>query len=77
VIVDDDLAKSLRELVEFEKARCCTVQQVYRNTLCYRLLFYRSVMFGQWGFGKRMTQVGKNIVTVRICDGICLLSVLL
>jgi SpoVK/Ycf46/Vps4 family AAA+-type ATPase len=36
VIVDDDLAKSLRELVEFEKAR--------------------SVMFGQWGFGKRMTQ---------------------
>ena len=37
VIVSDDLTKSLREIVSFEKAR--------------------SIMFGQWGFGKRMSHV--------------------
>ena len=54
VVVEEKLMKQLKEIVQFEKARYVVLLLRYMMDM-YHLC--SSILFGQWGFGKRMTEV--------------------
>ena len=79
VVVDDKTRRALRDIINFEKARSelvlcvgvCAYVCVCALRVCSMVVSRimpsvcaRSVLFGQWGFGKRVEEVSRRVLAV-------------